>query len=84
MTGVLSHVEDIDFTSSGTAANLSVSASFIQSLVGAGNASALTVNLDGNDTINVAAGAFYTHTGADYVFYSDATKATQIAKLTVA
>ena len=84
LTGVLSHIEDIDFTSAGTAANLTVSASFIQSLVGAGNASALTINLDGNDTINIASGAFYNHTGADYTFYSDATMATQIAKLTVA
>lgn len=84
LTGVLSHIEDIDFTSAGTAANLTISASFIQSLVGAGNASALTVNLDGNDTLHVASGAFYNHAGADYTFYSDATMATQIAKLTVA
>ena len=81
---MLSHVEDLDFTSTSTAANLTVDASFIQSLVGAGNASALTINLDGNDTLSIANGAFYDHTGADYNFYSDASMATQIAKLTVA
>ncbi|MDE2404209.1 MAG: hypothetical protein KGM17_05780 [Sphingomonadales bacterium] len=84
LTGVLSHVEDIDFTATGTAANLSISASFVQSLVGAGNASSLTLNLDGNDTISVAAGQFYDHTGNDYTFYSDNTMTTQIAKLTTA
>jgi len=83
LTTVLSHVEDIDFTASGTAASLTISASFIQSLVGAGNASALTVNLDSNDTISVGAGAYYSQSGADYTFYSDAAHTTQIAKLTV-
>ena len=84
LTGVLSHVETLDFTSSNTSANLAVSASFIQSLVGAGNSSALTVHFDGNDTVSIAGGSFYDHTGNDYTFYSDSSLTTQVAKLTVA
>ena len=83
LSGVLSQVEDIDFTSAGTSANLTVDASLIQSLVGAGNGSHLTVNFDAGDTLNVAAGAFYTQSGADYTFYTDASHTTQIAQLTV-
>ena len=84
LAGVLSHVEDIDFTSTGTSANLTVDANFIQTMVGAANASQLTVNFDGNDTLSVASGSFYTHTGADYTFYADSSMTTQVAKLTVA
>ena len=83
LSGVLSHVEDIDFTSAGTTANLTVDASLIQTLVGAGNASHLTVNFDAGDTLNVAASAFYTQSGADYTFYTDVSHTTQIAQLTV-
>ena len=83
LTGVLSHVEDIDFTASGTSANLTIDANFIQSVVGAGAASHLTINLDGDDTISMANGVYYTHTGADYTIYSDAGMTTVAAKLTV-
>ena len=83
LTGVLSHVEEIDFTSSATVANLTVSSSFIQSLVGAGNASALTLDINGDDTINIGAGSFYDQAGNDYTFYNDAGHTSQIAKMTV-
>lgn len=84
LTGVLGHVETIDFTSSGTSANLTVDASFIQSLAGAGNASALTFHFDADDSLSVASGANYQQVGNDYTFYSDSSMTTQVAQLTVA
>jgi hypothetical protein len=83
LSGVLTHVEDIDFTASGVAGNLTIDASFIQNMVGAGNASHLTVNLDGNDTL-ATSGSYVQHTGAEYYFYSDAAMVNQVAQLTVA
>ena len=84
LTGVLTHIEDIDFTASGTSANLTIDANFIQQIVGAGTASHLTINLDGNDTIAMANGIYYAHTGSDYTIYSDAAMTQVAAKLTVA
>jgi hypothetical protein len=55
----------------------------IQSLVGAGNSSSLTIDLDGNDSLSIGAGAFYTQVGNDYTFYSDAAHTTQTAHLSV-
>ncbi|MFC3594432.1 calcium-binding protein, partial [Novosphingobium piscinae] len=83
LTGVLTNVEVLDFTSGATSANLTVSASFIQSLVGAGNASALTIDIDSNDNFAIGAGSFVDVQGSDYLFYSDASMSTQIAKMTV-
>ncbi|WP_298197508.1 calcium-binding protein, partial [Novosphingobium sp.] len=85
LTGVLTNTEVLDFTSSGTAANLSVTSSFIQSLVSAGNASAIQINIDANDTISIGAGSFVNYDSGTnaYTFYSDSSLTTQVAKMTV-
>lgn len=84
LASVLSRVETIDFTASGTNANLTVDAAFIQGVAGAGNASQLTLAFDAGDTLQIANGAFYTQTGNDYTFYSDSSMTTTVAQLTVA
>ena len=84
LASVLSHVGDIDFTGTNVSGDLTIDASFIQSVVGAGNGSHLTINLDGNDTLSIAAGAYSSHLGADYTFYSDSNMTTTVATLTVA
>ncbi len=83
LTGVLSQIEDIDFTAAGANAALTMDAATIQSLVGAGNASSLTLHVDGDDTITIANDAFYTQSGNDYVFYTDNTLATEAARLSI-
>ncbi|QAY79775.1 hypothetical protein ETR14_07260 [Sphingosinicella sp. BN140058] len=83
LAGVLSHVETIDFTSAGTNGNLAVDAGFIQSLVGNGASSHLTLDFDAGDTVSVANGSFYNQAGNEYTFYSDATMTTEVAKLTL-
>ena len=57
--------------------------SVVQSLVGAGNSSHLTVDLNGGDSLAIGSGAFYSQVGNDYFFYSDAGHTTQTAQLTV-
>ena len=83
LVGILSHVETINFSASNVIGTLTMDASVIQSLVGAGNSSILTVDLDGNDSVAVNSGAFYSQVGNDYFFYSDAGHTTQTAKLSV-
>lgn len=83
LASVLSRVETIDFTASGTNASLAVDASFVQNLAGAGNASHLTVDFNAGDTLQIANGAFYAQTGNDYTFYSDSSMTTTVAQLTV-
>jgi len=83
LSGVLSRIETIDFNASGTNANLTVDASFIQSVTGAGNAAHLTVDFNAGDSVQIASGAFYTQNGSDYTFYSDSTMTTTVAQLTV-
>ncbi|WP_295531335.1 calcium-binding protein [Novosphingobium sp. Chol11] len=83
LTGVLSKIEDIDFTAAGVNATLTMDAATIQSLVGAGNSSSLTLHVNGDDSVAIANGAFYTQSGGDYVFYTDNTLATEAARLTV-
>ncbi|QUT08262.1 hypothetical protein KFK14_13940 [Sphingobium phenoxybenzoativorans] len=84
LLGVLSNVERIDFTASNVTANLTVDSSFIQSIVGAGNSSHLTLAKDGADTITIDPAAHYSVSGSDYTFYSDAGMTTQVAQLTIA
>jgi hypothetical protein len=84
LLGVLSSTETIDFTGTGTAADLTVDANFIQSIASAGNASNLTVKFDAGDTLQIANGAFYQQSGSDYTFYSDSNMTTTVAQLTVA
>ncbi|MBX9884858.1 MAG: calcium-binding protein, partial [Novosphingobium sp.] len=83
LAGVLSRVETIDFTASGTNASLTVDASFIQGVAGAGNASQLTVDFNAGDTLQIANGSFYTQNGSDYTFYSDSSLTTTVAQLSV-
>jgi Ca2+-binding RTX toxin-like protein len=84
LSSVLSHVETIDFTSSGTASNVTVDANFIQSIAGAGNSSHLTLAIDANDTVILSSGSYYSQAGNDFTFYSDNTMTTTVAQLTMA
>jgi len=87
LAGVLSHTEVIDFTAGGVTANLTVDDAFIQSIVGAGSASHLTLTVGGDDTVSIAGSAHYTSVTAgsttDYTFYADAGLTTETAHLTV-
>ena len=83
LASVLSRVETIDFTASGANASLTVDSSFIQSVIGGGNASHLTVDFNAGDTLQIANGAIYTQNGSDYTFYSDNSMTTTVAQLTV-
>ena len=76
-------IETLDFRSTGTDANLTIDASFIQQLVGQGTSSHLELSFDAGDNWTAAAGSFSQAVGADHVFYSDATLTTEIARLTV-
>jgi hypothetical protein len=79
----LTNVETIDFGGTNVQGNLTMDASTIQSLVGAGNSSHLIINLDGDDSLAISGAAFYTQVGSDYTFYSDGSHTTQIGQLTV-
>ncbi len=81
--GVLSKVEDISFTSAGTNATLTMDAATIQSLVGAGNSSSLTLHVDVGDSVAIANGSFFTQSGGNYIFYTDNTLSTEAARLSV-
>lgn len=83
LASVLSRVETIDFNASGTNASLTVDASFVQTLAGAGNASRLTVDFNAGDTLQIANGAVFAQNGNDYTFYSDSSMTTTVAQLTV-
>ena len=82
LTALLTHTEEIDLTASGVDGNLAIDANFIQSVVGAGNSSHLTLRYDGSDTINIT-GANSQQSGNDYIFYSDSTMQTEIARVSL-
>ena len=84
LAAILTHTEEIDFTGSNVDANLTVDANFIQSIVGNGNDSTLTLRFDGGDSLAVDASAHYDQSGNDYTFYSDAAMTTVVARLSVA
>ncbi|MET0362858.1 MAG: calcium-binding protein, partial [Sphingobium sp.] len=85
LMGVLSHVEEIDFTNSNVMANLTIDAAFIQSMVGAGTSSALTIKLDGNDSISLATVPNYSYDNAGhYILYDNSNPTQEVARLTVA
>ena len=83
LLGVLSNVDDIDFRGSDVQANLTIDANFIQSLVGNGNSSHLTVNFDGDDGLTIDPSAHYAQNGNEYTLYSDASMTTEVARLSV-
>jgi Ca2+-binding RTX toxin-like protein len=83
LTSVLSHVEEIDFNSVGVNANLTLDAAFVQSIVGAGNSSSLTLDLDGSDTFAISGAAFYTQAGNNYTFFNDVSHTTQIGQVSI-
>ena len=84
LLGVLGNVDEIDFTASNVQGNLNIDASFIQSLVGNGNASHLTVRFDGDDSLEIDPSAHFAQVGNEYTLYSDASLTTEIARVTVA
>ncbi|MEL0253176.1 MAG: hypothetical protein VW935_14710, partial [Novosphingobium sp.] len=58
-------------------------AGFVQSIAGAGNASHLTLNIDGNDQISFSSDAVYMQNGNDYTFYSDTSMTQTVGQLTL-
>ena len=83
INGLVSHVEEISFTESGVAANLTIDADLIRSLSGAGDASHITFTKDGDDTFTINSGVEYSVNGNEYTFYSDASHSQTIATMTL-
>ncbi|HEX8415904.1 MAG TPA: hypothetical protein VF637_18770, partial [Sphingomicrobium sp.] len=83
LSSVLTNSENLDFTASGVDANLSIDAGFLQSIAGAGNASHLTLRMDAADTFTIDPTATVTQNGSDYIFYSDSSMNTEVARMTL-
>jgi hypothetical protein len=83
LQGVLGNIDEIDFTGTGVDGSLTIGSSFIQSVVGTGTGSQLTIKLDGSDSLTIESGSFYQQAGNDYTFYSDGFMTTEVARLSV-
>jgi hypothetical protein len=83
LQGVLGNIDEIDFTGTGVDGSLTIGSSFIQSVVGGGTGSQLTIKLDVSDSLTIESGSFYEKSGTNYTFYSDSSLQTEVARLSV-